>query len=223
MRRIYLPFGAKQATPGMDAGQRKKMIERHRSSLSHFGYSTEALFWESRKFQMLRFSVLAEIGIHAGDSLLDVGCGFGDLNSWLAGRDLPVSYTGSALSQEILNRGLELNPGIELLQGEIFDFDWQPQSFDWVLLSGTLNWKLGDDGEYARRVIGQMFKLCRYGVAFNMLDSRALDASTLQDLCAYDPAEMLAFCRDITPDCEMRCDYHDNDFSIYMRRTTAAC
>ena len=202
----------------MDIRQRKRMIERHQQSLSHFGYSSEALFWESRKLQTIRFKVLAEIGIKADDSLLDVGCGFGDLNSWLSAHDLPVEYFGIDLSQDILNKGIELNQRLRLLQGEIFDFDWPAQSFDWVLLSGTLNWKLGDDGEYARRVIRRMFKLCRSGVAFNMLDNRELDSSTLCDLFAYDPGEMLAFCEDITPDCELRCDYHDNDFSIYMRR-----
>ncbi|MDX8388858.1 MAG: class I SAM-dependent methyltransferase [Mariprofundaceae bacterium] len=219
MRRIYLPFGKKEARPGMGASQRQRLIERHQASLSHFGYSTEALFWESRGVQKVRFKTLAEIGIPAGDSLLDVGCGFADLYSWLQGYELPVIYTGIDLSQEILDKGIEMNPKLDLLQGEIFDFDWQAQRFDWVFLSGTLNWNLHDDGEYARRVIREMFRLARLGVAFNMLDNRDLDAAMLQDLCAYDREEIFSFCKEIAPDSQLITGYHDNDFTIYLRRS----
>jgi len=221
MRRVYLPFGKKDARPGMDSRQRKQMIKRHQHSLSHFGYSTEALFWESRGVQKIRFKVLAEIGISAGDSLLDVGCGFADFNSWLAGNDLPVDYTGIDLSPDILAKGIDMNPGLELRLGEVFDFDWRPQTFDWVVLSGTLNWNLGDNGDYARRVIKRMFKLCRSGIAFNMLDARNFDAVTLRELVAYDPKDMLSFCKEIAPDCKLRSDYMANDFTIYMRRKEA--
>jgi len=218
MRWIDLPFGKKDTSPGMDVRQRKRLIERHRKSLSHYGYSTEALFWESRGVQKIRFKALAEIGIDARDSLLDVGCGFGDLFSWLNGHALPVEYTGIDISQDILAKGIEMNPELDLRQGELFDFDWQPQSLDWVFLSGTLNWNLNDDGEYARRVIKEMFRLSRRGVAFNMLDKRDIDAASLRDLFAYDRDEILNFCREITPDCQLRTDYHKNDFTIYMRR-----
>jgi len=219
MRRIYLPYGEEQVSPGMDGLQRKQLIKRHQFSLAEFGYSPESLFWGSRGTQKVRFKVLSEIGVSAGDSLLDVGCGFADLYSWLSGHDLPVDYTGIDLSPDILNKGIELNPDLNLLQGEIFDFDWPPQSFDWVLLSGTLNWDLADNGEYARRVIAQMYRLCRKGVAFNMLDSLGLDPSLVGQLVAHEPDVMLDFCRQITPDCQLRSDYMTDDFTIYMRRS----
>ncbi|GAV21222.1 methyltransferase domain protein [Mariprofundus micogutta] len=222
MRRVYLPFGESDVVPGMDAGQRKEMIERHRDSVSYFGYSSEALYWESRGGQKIRFEALAEIGIRPWDSLLDVGCGFGDLYSWLNGKGLPVDYTGIDLSPDILAKGLEMNPGLKLLQGEVFDFDWAPESFDWIVLSGTLNWDLHDDGEYAMRVIDRMFKLCRNGVAFNMLDHRNIDAASLLELIAYDVDAVFSFCKKITPACQLRTDYLADDFTIYMRRSEQA-
>ncbi len=218
MRRIYLPFGKTDESSGMDVRQRKRLIELHRTNFSHFSYSAEALFWESRGVQEIRFKVLAEIGIAAGDSLLDVGCGFGDLVRWLNEHELPVQYAGIDLSQDILAKGIEMNPELDLRQGELFDFDWQPQSFDWVFLSGTLNWNLSDDGAYARRVIKEMFRLCRKGVAFNMLDNRDSDAAKFRELFAYDSDEIFCFCRGVAPDCRLRTDYQENDFTIYMRR-----
>ncbi len=211
MRRVYLRFGEKDVSSAMAAGERKLMIERHRHSLARFGYSPHALYWESREAQEMRFKVLSEIGIMAGDSLLDVGCGFGDLYDWLISHDLPVDYTGIDLSMEILDKGLDIHPTLNLQQGELFDFDWS-------LLSGTLSWCLKDEGDYARRVIRRMFELCRKGVAFNLLNSRTFDAANMGDIYAFDPAKIMKFCRDITPYCELHDGYLDYDFTIYMKR-----
>jgi len=218
MRRIFVPFGENEAYQGMNGLERKMMIERHRKSLDDFGLAPETLFYKSRKEQDVRFEALTEIGIRTGDSLLDVGCGFCDLVSWLNGQEIIVDYTGIDLSPDILAKSFEINPDLKLQQGEVFDFDWSPQTFDWVFLSGTLNWNLADGGDYALRVIKRMFKLCRSGVAFNLLDIREMDASELGGLTAYDPEKILKFCMEITPHCHFRNDYADHDFTIYMKR-----
>jgi len=218
MRRTFVPFGEDEPYQGMNGLERKRMIERHRKSLFDFGLAPETLFYKSRQEQDVRFEALAAIGIGTGDSLLDVGCGFCDLLSWLNGQGLAVDYTGIDLSPDILAKNFELNPDLKLQQGEVFDFDWPAQTFDWVCLSGTLNWNLADDGDYALRVIKRMFKLCRFGVAFNLLDIREMDMSKLGVLTAYDPEKILKYCMDITPHCHLRNDYVDHDFTIYMKR-----
>ncbi|MDQ6993609.1 MAG: class I SAM-dependent methyltransferase [Mariprofundus sp.] len=202
----------------MNLLQRQNMIERHRDSVDYYGYAPESLFWESRALQTLLFKVLAEIGVSAGDSLLDVGCGFGDLASWFRDAGIEVNYTGIDLSSDILAVGHSMNPELKLLPGELFDFDWPARSFDWVLLSGTLNWELGDRGAYTRRAIRRMFDLCRYGVAFNMNNRNVCDLATLGEMKADDPKEILGFCLAITPNCRCRSDYRADDFTIYMRR-----
>jgi len=201
---------------GLDAASRRRMIERHQRSHASFGYSPESLSWASRGVQKVRFKVLSEIGIAAHDSLLDVGCGFADLYSWLSGHELPVAYTGIDLSPEILATAKQINPELALLHGELFDFDWPPGSFDWVVLSGTLNWELKDEGAYARRVIRRMFGLCRKGVAFNLLDRNDFDAAMLNEMTAFEPQEVLAFCRQLSADCRLRNDYLAGDFTIYI-------
>lgn len=205
---------------GVDQEQRKGLIDKHRDSFERHGYSPNTLYWVSRGVQKARFKVLAEIGVSSGDSLLDIGCGFADLNGWLLGHDVQVEYTGLDLSPDIAGKAASLHPQAEVLCGELFDFDWPPQSFDWVMLSGTLNWQLNDDGAYARRVIQRMFELCRDGVAFNLLNLRHRDMRHMQDLVAFDPDEILAFCAQLTPDCRCRTDYMANDFTIYMQRVS---
>jgi len=205
----------------MQTVQRERLIKLHGISHAAHGYAPDTLFWPSRGLQKTLFSVLADIGTQSGDSLLDVGCGFGDLYSWLHGAGLTVSYTGIDLSPEILETAARMNPGLDFRCGELFDFDWSAQSFDWVLLSGTLNWELDDDGDYERRLIRRMFDICRRGVAFNMLDLRHYKTTAMGEMKAHDPAAMLAFCQTITPDCSVQADYLPDDFTIYMQRQGA--
>ncbi len=205
----------------MDKKQRKRLIGAHRDSFARHGHSPRALFWESRGVQWVRFKALAEIGVEPGDSLLDVGCGFGDLRSWLLGQDIEVEYTGLDLSPDLIEKAKAIHAKGEFIAGDIFDLDAKPQSFDWVLLSGALNWQLDDGGDYARRVIARMYKLCRKGVAFNMLNTNYWKGRSLHELVAFDPDEMLAFCKEISPNCTLRNDYLDNDFTIYLHRALA--
>lgn len=51
-----------------------------------------------------------------------------------------------------------------------------------------------------------------------MLDSLGLDASLVGQLVAFEPDEIMEFCKSITPDCQLRSDYLADDFTIYMRR-----
>lgn len=202
----------------MDKKQRQHLINRHGESFGRHGHSPRALFWESRAVQWARFRVLAEIGIKAGDSVLDVGCGFGDLRGWLLSHDLSVEYTGLDLSPDLIAKAKSIHASKTFIAGDIFDLDVEGRSFDWVVLSGTLNWQLDDGGSYARRVITRMFELCRKGVSFNMLNADYWQGRSLHELVAFDPGEMLNFCKGITPDSSCRTDYLDNDFTIYMRR-----
>lgn len=198
--------------------QRKRIVDRHRDSLTRYGYHPNALYWSSREIQEIRFSILAEIGIESGESVLDVGCGFGDFKGWFEKQRGVLEYTGIDLSPDLLAEARLLHPDAEFFEGDLFDMTFANQSFDWIILSGALNEPLHDEGSYAHRTVARMFELCRRGVAFNLLDIRYLRASDLQ---SHQPEEVLSYCRSLSPDCTLRDDYLKNDFSIYIRRPSA--
>lgn len=203
----------------MDRKQRQRIISRQRDALRRHGYHPNALFWSSREIQELRFRVLFETsGLKAGDSLLDVGCGFGDLGDWLARQGCPVDYTGIDLSPELLAEGRRRHPGIHLHEGDIFDFDPSPQSHDWVLLSGALNSNLDDQGAYARRVIRRMYAACRKGIAFNLLDARHERTANCWDLQSFVPTDVGALVGRLSPCWKIRDDYLENDFTVVVWR-----
>ncbi len=202
----------------MKQDQRKRIIDRHRDSLTRHGYSSHALYWSSTEIQEIRFKVLADIGISTGDSVLDVGCGFADFKKWFAIYFGRLDYTGIDLSPDLLREARKRHFDARLFEGDLFDMDFAEQSFDWVILSGALNENLHDDGAYAFRTVTRMYELCSKGAAFNLLDARHLK---VHDLQSHLPETVLSYCRSICEDCQLTDDYLKNDFTIYMRRTAA--
>jgi len=199
----------------MKKEQRKRIVDRHRDSLTRYGYHPNALYWSSREIQEIRFKVLAEVGIESGDSVLDVGCGFGDFKSWFESQGETLDYIGVDLSPDLLIEARKRYPEISLIEGDLFDAGFSEQSFDWVILSGALNENLHDEGVYARKVIECMFKLCRKGIAFNLLNAHRIQAHDLQ---SHKSEAVLTDCRLLCADCTLRDDYLENDFTIYMIR-----
>lgn len=202
----------------MTPAQRQRIQDRHRDALLRHGWHPNALYWSNLSVQETRFAVLAEVGLQAGDRVLDVGCGFGDLAVFLRMRGHDVAYTGIDISPELIAAGRERYPGITLHEGDLLELDPTPQSFDVVMLSGALNEGLGDGGDYARRVIETMYQSCRRAVAFNLLDARNDWIASRPDLQAFEPKAMLDFCQTFAAHCELREGYLDNDFTLFLRR-----
>lgn len=138
-----------QALEHMKKEQRKRIIDKHRDSLTRYGYHPNALYWSSRDIQEIRFKELAKIGIEAGDSVLDVGCGFGDFKSWSEAQGRALDYTGIDLSPDLLAEATARHPNGSFFTGDLFDMLCADHSFDWVVLSGALNEELHDGGAYA--------------------------------------------------------------------------
>lgn len=203
----------------MDERHRSRIIGRHRDSLKRYGYGPNALYWSSREIQEIRFRVLSEIGIKSGDSVLDVGCGFGDFLGWSLVQGMAIDYTGIDLSPDLLGVAIGRQPTAGFHCCDLIDFcHMHIDSFDWVILSGALNEQLGDGGDYARRIITLMWSRSRKGVAFNLLDARHAPTRACWDLQSHEPASILDFVDSLTPNHCLVDGYLDNDFTIYLHR-----
>lgn len=195
--------------------KRKRIIDSQRDAWNRHAYHPNALYWSDQESQHLRFKILMDIGMQAGDSVLDVGCGFGDFADYLAKQGKSVRFTGIDLSEELLEEGRKRYSDISLISGDLYDFDPSPESFDYVTLSGALNRNLDDNGNYARSVIRRMFDACRKGIAFNLLDSRHQWTNSRWDLQSFHPDEIGELVRAFSDSFEIRDEYLENDFTVY--------
>ncbi len=204
----------------MTPEQRKRIVDRHSDSFLRHGHSPGALYWSSKAIQELRFQVLNSIGIESGDSVLDVGCGFGDFSLYLHKQGLDINYSGLDISPHLIKKGQEAYPKVELFTGDLFEFNPKPLAYDYVTLSGGLAEPMKDDGAYAYNTITRMYEICRKGVAFNMLNAENEWVASRFDLQSFLPQELLKFCQNLGAECSVRSDYLDNDFSIFMKKPT---
>ena len=147
---------------------------RYEDRYRKHGYDPRTLDWDKGK-QILRFSILTSQYDFRDKEVLDIGCGFGDLNrvlSRVAGgeyRYLGVDVTQALLSEARSRFG---NDNIRFECGDFLAMD-VPES-DYAIASGIFNLKLheGDNYMFIDQVMRKAFRLCRAGFAFDFLSDK---------------------------------------------------
>ena len=199
---------------------RRKAIRRHyEPRLTPGRENFDVLDWGDAASQQKRFGVLIDHVPLAGKTLLDVGCGLGDLWGVLKERDIPVRYTGVDLIEKMIAAAREQHPDAEFLCADIFADD-APQigPTDVVFCSGALNLELGNNRRFLPLAMRRMLDLAGETVVVNLLHVRTPEK---YDHCAYyDPADVLARLADLPCEARVVDDYLPNDFTVICRKTT---
>ena len=178
-----------------------------------------SLSWGSREGQQLRFKVLAEVGELEGASVLDIGCGLGDLYGWLQQHNNNVDYTGIDITQEMISQALTKFPAARFEVRNLLH-DAGARTYDYILESGIFTFRQNDGIQYFETMIAKMFSLCRRAIAFNALSSWAPEKTA--DEFYADPLATITFCRTLSPWVTLRHDYHNRDFTIYVYKERQA-
>lgn len=162
-----------------DASERLERILRHYEA--NFGKGLDnhqILDWESAEAQFSRFSVLIEY-VELGDhSLLDVGCGLGDLYAFFQEISLSsIRYTGIDLSEKMITHALGRFPGADFRKMDLFadPAAFADSSYDVVFSSGIFNLNLGNNMEFLRKALTEFYRISRSHIVFNLLSEKSND------------------------------------------------
>jgi SAM-dependent methyltransferase len=192
------------------------IVHYHRGRLALPG--VQPLGWRTLQSQESRFAALCGWGKLDGLSLLDLGCGRGDLKAYLDRRYTGFSYLGVDILPEFVAQAQFLygaKPNTHFMADDFMEASLP--KVDVALASGSLNYACDDpDRPYA--VIERMWERSRKGVAFNMLDARYHPSEGL--LLSQEPQRILDFCRTFDARAELVTGYHPEDFTVLMRRRT---
>ena len=175
----------------------------------------DILDWASVASQQARFAVLVRNVDLAGKSLLDVGCGLGDLLAFLTARGIAVEYTGVDIVEKMVERARRQHPAARFIHADPFaDDPFGEERFDVVFCSGTFNLDLGNDRQFVPRALKRLSELAREYLVFNLLHVRAAS----HGYCAYyDPAEVLPWVTPMAREVRLVDDYLPNDFTVICR------
>ena len=141
------------------------------------GEGAEGMDWRDRASQHLRLDrLLTHLDPRPGDSLLDVGCGSGELLAFCRARGFKPEYFGIDVSEEMVaacNRRFGAGSAATTTLAELTR---KHRRFDLVVASGTFNVRQSTPEEEWRRFfhrsVTEMFALARRGAAFNVMSSR---------------------------------------------------
>lgn len=152
----------------MEEKDKAKIIDRYEDRLKKLGPVPQALGWLKGR-QAFRFHFLAEIaGFGHEDSVLDLGCAFGDLEPYLRSLGWKGLYCGIDIVPGLIAEGKIKFPHLDLrlldIQNESF-----AEHFDWVFSSGALTSKTEETDSYdhLQSILGIMFGICKKGVSVN--------------------------------------------------------
>lgn len=127
----------------------EQVAELYRQAFAEHGRSVNAIFIPKGR-QQERFEAITR-HFEDGFSILDFGCGLGDLRTYLATRFNRFDYTGADIMEGFVESNCETHPQGSFIH--IRDFADIETAFDHVVICGTFNIDyFGDEIRHARYV-----------------------------------------------------------------------
>jgi 2-polyprenyl-3-methyl-5-hydroxy-6-metoxy-1,4-benzoquinol methylase len=198
--------------------EERKVLDFYAERWREYGYDTRSLGIGSRESQEIRFEVLAQMGDLRNASILDVGCGFGDLHSFLERRGIPVRYAGLDIQPAFIEEARRRHPSDEFSCADVEGFE-PKEPPDYVFISGTFNVKFRKDQEaWVFRILKRLFEKSRHGVGINMLSTYYDPGHFRDDMFYCRPEHALTQAHAITRWVTLRHDYLPHDFTLYLYR-----
>ncbi len=196
----------------MNTTDQNRLLTYYKSALNEFGdHDARSVHWSDKRGQEMRFLILSQIGNLEAQSVLDVGCGLGDLVTFFKNNNIKTDYTGIDIVPDFIQRAQKFHPGVRF---ETMNIEAITEQFDYVLASGAMSFKVENNQAFYFGIIKKMFELSKKGLAFNMLNREIhVDDETY---AAYDPNEVSDFCKTLTPNVQIILGYLPQDFTIYM-------
>lgn len=158
----------------MHEEDKQKIIQRYRNRVEQHSHGAAAL-GEPKNRQAFYFSgLLRADGFTPDDSLLDIGCGYGDLRSFLQSKGWRGKYTGIDINPELVAEGRRRYPDAVLLVQDI-QKENPREVFDWCASFGVLTSKTEKVSylDHADEMLGLMWESCHKGLVFNILSPLA--------------------------------------------------
>jgi SAM-dependent methyltransferase len=169
-------------------------------SLKKFGPGPKALLWWDYRSMAIRFRELVRLVPVEGKTIMDAGCGLGDLLPYLYAKSVDFRYVGYDIKPEFI---VEAKKHFRL------------GLYDVVISSGVMNGNVKNWLEKRQKMITNLFDQTGEVLAFNMAGGAGKYHN--DSLMAYANAdEILEFCKTLTPHTVLNTQYLHNDFTIVM-------
>jgi len=203
---------------------KRSIVEHYERQLARYGPTPRGMDWKDSASQRLRFEILTGPFRLDGMRVHEVGCGAGHLVDWLAERGASARYTGSDLSQAMVESARARHPDVHFERRDILE-EARDDRYDLVLCSGLFHVKLGRSSEewqaFVRCCLRRMYQMCRVAIAFNLMSDQVDFRKS--ELYYADLGDTLDFCRqELSRYVSLRHDYPLYEATFHVHRNPAA-
>lgn len=173
----------------------EQTIQRYSGRYQQFKYDIKTLGWGSVEQQEYRFlEVLKRLDLK-GKSVLDIGCGFGDLFNYMNKINVEFdAYTGWDITPDFIENSIVKNENVTLEVKDISAGAPEAPVADVGIMLGLLNWKW-DSAEnnyaYSKRLIANALASVNDVLVIDFLSTNYTDTYPVEDFVFYhDPMIM---------------------------------
>ena len=178
------------------------------------------LGWESEEAQKLRFDQLIGNMDLNNRTILDVGCGTGNLLEYISIKFTNFRYTGIDVLPHMIERAEQKKLNGKFVCMDLFKNNpYSNRSFDVIFSSGIFNLNLGNNEEFLLDAVEIFQSLARETVSFNLLWDKSQDKDS--KYFYFSPEEV--FNKLISKYHEIwnitiQKGYLHNDFTVYLNK-----
>ncbi len=199
----------------LTSADRKKLETYYLDSISEFDkYDPQALHWISKQSQQLRFESLFRNFDFEKKSLLDVGCGYGDLFEFLSReKNLNLEYQGIDFMQEFVEAAKQNFPQNYFFHGDFLELS-VTRKFDFVVGVGITSIRYANSEEYYYSLVKKMFECSKNSAIVTFL--RKGEHPENETYITFSPSEILQKYMEITPNIRVISDYLRYEFMLVL-------
>ncbi|MDD5433312.1 MAG: class I SAM-dependent methyltransferase [Candidatus Pacebacteria bacterium] len=204
----------------------EKDNQRYTGRLEKLGSSIKTLGWDNKENQWKRFASLVEILDLSSQSIVDIGCGFGDFLTFLQEKKIKFSsYIGIDINEDLLKVARAKHPGFRFTCRNVLLNPPKKKLADIGFAFGILNLNhkgSPDNYEYAQDFIKKIFDLCKKVLVVDMLSANLDKSYPKEDFVFYyEPQKMLDFSFTLTKNVVLKHDYPpipQKEFALYLKK-----
>lgn len=194
-------------------------IQRYNARLGLHGYDPKSLGWGEKDRAFLRFEILLSQWRFEGATVLDFGCGFGDLLQYArtSGRNFK-RYIGVDINPEFIKIAKERNPDADFICADVFDLDESDIKCDYVLTSGVFNHKYTDNYGFIQKCFEKFNSIAGLGFSSNFLSDKV--SYELDYTFHSNPGKVVELSYAFSNNIILRNDYMPFEFTIFVNKAS---
>jgi len=202
----------------MKAADKDYVVDLYNKSLADYGDTAEGVKWRPYS-QSYRFKVLTQVADLETASILDYGCGKGDLYPYLVGQGFRGTYTGFDINSQLIDLARRKYAGVRFEIKDIEEVESLSEQFDYVLVSGVFAFGLhaSDSWSVMKSVLSRCFTVAKKGLAFNAISTYVTYREP--EFFYASPEEVFQFCMtELSRNVALRHENVPCNFTVYVYR-----